>query len=292
MTNGQIHCFLAVVEEGSLARAAAALFISQPAVSKSISKLEEELGFPLFVRSGGALQPTEAGRLLSLQLRKSKAELEELLARLRSMAPERSGVLTLGCPETWNPALFYDRLCRRLEEKLPGVKLELECHSLPQLMARLQAGKLDMLMSHEFYPAVQSGLAVRRLTDTGCGILYARQYFGEVDSITRLKDAVFLQYDSDIEKKFGAVVKRVCAEYGFTPTLKNCGRFSNAIFNLSCGRGVMFFTDWDSAVTNTSFAYLPLAYRSPVNLIYAASAPDPLLPRVAEELLSLFGEGA
>ena len=57
MTNGQINCFLKVVEEGSFAKAAAALFISQPAISKSISKMEEELGFDLLERRVGALQP-------------------------------------------------------------------------------------------------------------------------------------------------------------------------------------------------------------------------------------------
>ena len=58
MTNAQINCFLTLVEEGSFAKAAGALFISQPAISKSISKLEEELGFVLLERKAGSLQPS------------------------------------------------------------------------------------------------------------------------------------------------------------------------------------------------------------------------------------------
>ena len=56
MTLGQINCFLTVVNEQSFAKAANVLFVSQPAVSKSIASLEEELGFPLFDRRGRELR--------------------------------------------------------------------------------------------------------------------------------------------------------------------------------------------------------------------------------------------
>ena len=50
MTQTQINCFLAVARERSFTRAANSLYISQPAISRSISKLEDELGFQLFER--------------------------------------------------------------------------------------------------------------------------------------------------------------------------------------------------------------------------------------------------
>ncbi len=59
----QIKYILAVAEEGNITKAAQRMFISQPAMSQQVLKLERELGTPLFKRSGRTLEITEAGRI-------------------------------------------------------------------------------------------------------------------------------------------------------------------------------------------------------------------------------------
>ncbi len=61
----QLEHFLAVVEEGTFTRAAERVSLTQPAVSLSIKKLEEEIGGPLFARDVHDLSLTEAGRVLA-----------------------------------------------------------------------------------------------------------------------------------------------------------------------------------------------------------------------------------
>ena len=290
MTNGQIRSFIAVVNEQSFAKAANTLYISQPAISKSISKLEDELGFPVLERIGGILQPTRAGKLLYDFFTKTENDYQELVNKIQLQIKDPMGVVRLGCPETWNPAIFYDRIFSHFHEHFPTLKLEIECCRLPDLIMRLQAGKLDIIMTHEFYPPVQYGLLVRHLTDSGCGILYSNAYFSDIRSLTDLNGADFLVFDSDIDKKVGGVIKRVCSEYGFIPTIRNCGQFSSALFNMSCGKGVMFFTDWDNAINNTSYSYLPLDYQSPVNLIYPSSVTNPGVHLFADALVALYSE--
>ncbi len=288
MTNGQINCFLAVVDEGSFAKAAASLFISQPAISKSISKMEEELGFPLLDRKIGALQPTTAGNMLYHFFKTSRSNYHELISEIQSSLVEPSGTIKLGCPETWNPSVFYNKIMEHFSKLYPSVTLTLECHTLPSLMSKLQSGKLDILISHEFHPPVQYGFTVRRLTTTGCGILYSKNFIGNVESLADLKDVDFLHFDSDVEKKFSSVVKRICADYDFTPTFKNCGQFASALFKMSCGHGVMFFTDWDNAINNNSYTYLPIDYASPVNIIYPTVTSNARTHIFVEELIKLF----
>ena len=291
MTNGQINCFLTVVDEGSFAKAASALFISQPAISKSISKMEEELGIPLLERKVGSLNPTRAGNILYHFLKRSRNEYENLIQEIQNMESEPSGTVRLGCPDTWNPGIFYNKITGHFAKHYPSVKLELECHRLPALMSKLQSGKVDIIMSHEFYPPVQYGLTVRRLTTTGCGIVYARNFFSGIESLSDLRDTDFLYFDSDIEKKFGSVLKKYCADYGFTPNLKNCGQYASTMFSLSCGKGVMFFTDWDNAVFNSTYSYLPLNYSSPVNIIYPSVTTNSKVHLFAEELIKLYAAG-
>lgn len=288
MTNGQINCFLKVVDEGSFAKAAAALFISQPAISKSISKMEEELGFDLLERKIGALQPTPAGRALYNFLKTSLENYNDLIAEIQASLSKLSGTVRIGCPETWNPSKFYDRIHEHFSRLYPSVSLNLECGPIPHLLSKLQSGKLDIILTHEFHPPVQYGFTVRPLTSTGCGMLYSNVYFKDVKTLTDLKDVDFLHFDSDVEKKFSTVVKRVCQDCGFIPNFKNCSQFASALFRMSCGQGAMFFTDWDNAINNRSYTYLPLDYRCTVNIIYPDLSSNPKTHIFAEELIKLF----
>ena len=79
----QLEFFLAVCEQKSISRAAESCFVSQQAISKSLSNLEQELGAQLFVRSSGGVALTEAGRLLEQQARPHLNERDEILQRLR-----------------------------------------------------------------------------------------------------------------------------------------------------------------------------------------------------------------
>lgn len=290
MTNSQINCFITLVEEGSFAKAASALYISQPAISKSISKMEEELGFELLERKAGSLEPTNAGSMLYHFLKNSRNNYNTLLNHIKASLSQPGGTIRLGCPETWNPAIFYGRITEHFSKLIPDVQLSLECGALPTLFSKLQAGKLDILISHEFHPPVQYGFTVRHLTDTGCGILFSRSFMKNVHSLADLKDADFLHFDSDVEKKFSTVVKRLCAEHGFYPSFKNCDQFASALFSMSCGEGVMFFTDWDNAINNSSYRYLPLDYSSPVNIIYPSVSSNSKTQIFADELVNLFAE--
>ena len=68
MTESQRNCFLAVAEHRSFSKAATALYVSQPAVSKNISILEEELGASLFNRQGKFVELTRRERYFSCSL--------------------------------------------------------------------------------------------------------------------------------------------------------------------------------------------------------------------------------
>ena len=60
----QYRIFYAVAKTGNISKAAKELFISQPAISKAISKLEESLGLPLFTRNSRGVQLTVEGQVL------------------------------------------------------------------------------------------------------------------------------------------------------------------------------------------------------------------------------------
>ncbi|WP_174875330.1 LysR family transcriptional regulator [Vogesella oryzae] len=81
----QISAFKAVIELGTVTAAANYLHIAQPAVSRLIASLEEAVGFPLFERIKGRLQPTSQGRAFYLEVDRAFVGME----RLRQSASTR-----------------------------------------------------------------------------------------------------------------------------------------------------------------------------------------------------------
>lgn len=79
----QLQFFLSVCEEKSISRAAEKSYVSQQAISKSLSNLEQEFGVQLFVRTASGVSLTEAGQLLERQARPHLAERDEILHQMQ-----------------------------------------------------------------------------------------------------------------------------------------------------------------------------------------------------------------
>ena len=132
-----LRTFLEVHRAGSITAAAARLGVSQPSVSERITRLEAELGTPLFVRSARGAAPTdEADRLA--------ARIADPVDRLRSVWTQP----TPAVPETVRIGGASDVVATRVIPALSplttqGVRLEFELGLAPDLLARLGAGGLD-----------------------------------------------------------------------------------------------------------------------------------------------------
>src|SRR6188474_3015056 len=88
-----LRTFLAVLDAGGMRRAAAALHLTQPAISARIRELEERFEAPLFERVGRRLVPTEAGRLVAAEAPALLAASEALLRRTQELAASGRGTL-------------------------------------------------------------------------------------------------------------------------------------------------------------------------------------------------------
>jgi DNA-binding transcriptional LysR family regulator len=84
MIDYRFHVFRQVAELRNLTRASKSLHLSQPAVTKHIKLLEEELRLPLFLRSSTGVTLTDAGAVLLQHVRESEAERARVLERLQA----------------------------------------------------------------------------------------------------------------------------------------------------------------------------------------------------------------
>lgn len=289
MTFGQIKCFVTVANELSFAKAATALYISQPAVSKSVAKLEEELGLTLIDRHGGELRLTPAGRMLYDFFVKMRNDYQDTIASVRQSLNTSMQTIRLGCPDTWNPDLFYDQLMGRFQSDESSISLEIEGFLMSDLFSRLQGDKLDFILTYETQRPLQYGYSVVQIAETSCGLLYSKQHFGDAQSLSDLRNADILIFNSQqIEDKFSKAIKKVCSSYGSDPDIKSYNSFISAMFNMSCGKGAMLVTKWENIEATNRFGYIPLPNRVPINLVYKNSEDKPYLKETADEIAALF----
>lgn len=140
-----LRYFWAVAKDGNLTRAARRLRVSQSALSTQIKQLEEQLGQALFVREGRGLELTEAGRIALAYAEGIFAAGGELLATLKD-GRRREHVLRVGAVATLSRN-FQESFIKPLLGE-PGVQLRLSSGSLDELLHRLEAHALDLVLSN------------------------------------------------------------------------------------------------------------------------------------------------
>lgn len=101
MNDLQIDYFLAVADSGSFTRAAQKFYISQPAISRVISALERELGFPLFDRTNRRTTLTSAGKLFYEAFCQSKQLIAAAVQAAQSINSDESGTTNWGFYRGW-----------------------------------------------------------------------------------------------------------------------------------------------------------------------------------------------
>src|SRR5579871_2346031 len=138
--------FRTVVHAGGVTRAALRLHRVQSNVTARIKKLEEELGVPLFLRSGRRMQLTPQGSKLLGYADRLLALADEARGAVRDSRP--GGVLRLGAMES-TAAVRLPEVFARLQARCPELTVELHTGDPQQLASRVLAGELDAALVAE-----------------------------------------------------------------------------------------------------------------------------------------------
>jgi LysR family nitrogen assimilation transcriptional regulator len=167
----QLEYFVRVAEMGSFTRAAIALNVAQPALSRQIRLLEVELRQNLLKRNGRGASPTEAGLLLLEHGRGILHQVEraqEELARARSGL---SGKVALGLPPSVARVLTVP-LTRAFREKMPDAHLSISEGLTAAMQESLLNGRLDIALLYN--PKSTSGLEISNLVQEELWLVQAR----------------------------------------------------------------------------------------------------------------------
>lgn len=173
MTFNELRYIVAVAQERNFRRAAEKSFISQPALSLAIQKLEQELDIKIFERGKNDVTVTPVGAEIVEQAQRALEEVGRIHELARQGKDQLASTLRLGIIYSVGPYLLPD-LVPALKKLAPGMTLEIEENVTANLETLLRNGKLDVIIIA--LPFGDAGILTRPLYDEPFEVVVDNQH--------------------------------------------------------------------------------------------------------------------
>lgn len=148
MHNTQLKNFLAIIECGSINKAAQKLYMSQSTLSQQIKQLEEEIGNDLFERKGKHLQLTPEGAILADYAQKAVVELDKVLKQIQESKYGIKQTLSIGLAQS---SLIVDagRWISETAKAHPEISFQSVSYRFAELVSRMDSGEVDVALTKQ-----------------------------------------------------------------------------------------------------------------------------------------------
>ena len=143
-----LRMFLAIAEESSISSAADLLRMSQPALSRNLKKLEQDLGVTLFTREARGIKLTPEGAFVRERAQAIVAMADRMERELHTVHSRLTGSVAIGCAETLSMTFLAERIAAfRIAH--PDVRFDIRTMGAAQARLLMEQGKLDMALLFE-----------------------------------------------------------------------------------------------------------------------------------------------
>jgi LysR family nitrogen assimilation transcriptional regulator len=139
----QLRYFVAIVDHGSLSRAAVILHVAQPALTQQLRQLEQELGVQLLHRSAQGVISTDAGKVFYEHAQAILKQVADARSAVAQSAERPSGSVTLGLPHSISGALALP-LLTATRAQFPEISLQLTEELTGNLSDQLKSGRVNL----------------------------------------------------------------------------------------------------------------------------------------------------
>jgi DNA-binding transcriptional LysR family regulator len=240
-----LRYFVTAAEELNISRASARLRISQPAVSRQIKDLEEELGVDLFFRDSGGLRLTPGGEVFLPQAKDILRRSREAVARLEpfrapSQAPLVVGYITPALASVVTPAL------RQFDQTHPEIRVDLRELSPADQLTALRERRIDLAFIGNPCPNVAEEFALVELSRMELAIVVSDHHHLALRKKIRLEELERENFIGFCEQTFpdrNHLLGELCRQAGFTPRVEQHAQtLSAALALVASGKGVTLMT--------------------------------------------------
>ncbi|GAC1669337.1 MAG: LysR family transcriptional regulator [Ktedonobacteraceae bacterium] len=170
----QLTYFLAAVHTQSFRKAAELCFVAQPALSRQIAALEEEIGIALFKREKQRITVTSAGNEFARYARNALDQLQQGQQAMVNMQEGVEGTLTVGCVEPLATA-FFPEIFHSFHQRYPGIRVQVRVSRTDEVMTLVERREVDLGLI--FDPTIRPEvLVVRELFRQSLHVVMSAQH--------------------------------------------------------------------------------------------------------------------
>ena len=183
--------FYYVAKEGSISAAAKKIYVSQPAISKSLKKLEELLNVDLFYRTLTGVQLTEFGETLLFYVENSYNSLltaERTL--LESKALER-GKVSIGVPSHIGSFFLFEYI-EKFKKDFPNIKIKIVSRSTNEMIEQLESHEIDFMIDSSPVDTKYNNVIVEKLVTFPNSFIANKKYDENMNSLKDFEDEPFI----------------------------------------------------------------------------------------------------
>ncbi len=251
-----------VYKEKSFSLAAKKVFLSQPALSAMVKKVEKQLGVKLFDRTTSSLTLTDAGEIYIRSIEKMRSIKKSMQEELSDMCELKTGKLIVS-GENFVSSFIMPKIIMEFSQLYSGIKIELVESNSPDLRQLLLTDAIDLLIAHDFDQKLYSCqplfdervlLAVPKSFKVNKGLekfalsleevkagKHNKQSLKAVDlSIFSDQEFLILKKGNDMQRR----AQNLCKEAGFIPNARIYLDQLITSYNMACsGMGIAFTTD-------------------------------------------------
>lgn len=176
MTSQQIQYFLSAAKHMNFTKTAEEFFTSQPTVSRQVAMLEEELGFPLFYRSGKNLRLTPGGMVMMSEFSQQQTAIQSAIQRVAQINSGFDGTLRVGFLSSFDTDYYVYPPSLKFSSRFPNVTLTMEGASFAPLRERLYSGEYDFIFTYDFELPYLQNVKHLPVYKTGCSLVASPQH--------------------------------------------------------------------------------------------------------------------
>jgi LysR family transcriptional regulator, benzoate and cis,cis-muconate-responsive activator of ben and cat genes len=282
-----LRYFVTVAEELNVSRASARLGISQPAVSRQLRDLEEELGVKLFRREKTGLKLTPAGETFLAHARDLLRRSGDAVKEMEAFGKRAKEIVTVGYIAPVLASILTPAL-RRFSQHHSGVEVALRKMSPAEQLNALREGRIDLALLGNPCAEVEREFAVTVLTRIPFQVVLPDNHLLALRkriALSELEPEPFVGFAEDKFPGRNAAICAACQAAGFTPRFRHYVETLTALLaTVAAGKGVTLAPQEVGQLPHPKAVFVPL--KSPVpSVVSVAARPSNETNPLAQALL-------
>lgn len=213
----QLLYFLEVAKQKNMTKAAEILHVSQPALSKMVKSLEEELGMTLIIRSNKSSEVTDSGLIVMEYAKKLLALLDEMSTTLEDMSNLKRGMIQIGIPPIAG-SLFFPKVLAQFHKAFPNIKINITEYAAPRLTKKVLEGEIELGIA--VLPVHEDDLDILPIVSEEMKLLVQKDHPLATQASVHLKELEqeeFIFFSEDFA--LHDIIWKQCISEGFEPNI-------------------------------------------------------------------------